>query len=44
MKCESDGLVYTSMPPQFKCKNCGKFWRQGEPPPKCKPILEKEKK
>ncbi len=24
---ESDELVYTSMPPQFKCKRCGQFYR-----------------
>ena len=23
--CESDGIVYTSNPPQWKCKVCGKF-------------------
>ncbi len=23
--CESDGLVYTSYPPQWRCKTCGKF-------------------
>ena len=30
-KCESDGLMYTSNPPQQRCKNCGTFWR-GETP------------
>ncbi len=23
--CESDGLMYTSNPPQWRCKICGKF-------------------
>jgi hypothetical protein len=28
-KCdhESDGLIYTSNPPQNKCKKCGEFYR-----------------
>ena len=26
-KHESDGLRYTSNPPQNKCKKCGKFYR-----------------
>ncbi len=24
---ESDGLIYTSNPPQNKCKKCGEFYR-----------------
>lgn len=24
-QCESDGMNYTSYPPQWKCKICGKF-------------------
>ncbi|UCC74959.1 MAG: hypothetical protein JSV86_10535 [Gemmatimonadota bacterium] len=24
---ESDGRVYTSMPPQYRCAKCGKFYR-----------------
>lgn len=24
---ESDGNVYTSNPPQYKCKKCGEFYR-----------------
>lgn len=24
---ESNGLMYTSMPPQFKCIKCGEFYR-----------------
>lgn len=24
--CVSDGMVYTSNPPQHRCKICGKFW------------------
>jgi len=23
--CESDGMVYTSNPPQYKCIHCGRF-------------------
>ena len=23
--CQSDGMVYTSYPPQLRCKICGKF-------------------
>lgn len=23
---ESDGMVYTSNPPQYKCKKCGEFY------------------
>lgn len=23
--CQSDGAVYTSYPPQWRCKICGKF-------------------
>ncbi len=34
--CESDGMIYTSMPPQYKCKHCGKFWRKSERAPSCK--------
>jgi len=26
-KHESDGLIYTSNPPQNKCKKCGEFYR-----------------
>lgn len=25
-RCEVNDLIYTSNPPQNKCKNCGKFW------------------
>lgn len=28
-KHESNGVVYTSMPPQYKCKHCGVFFRRG---------------
>lgn len=24
-KCVSDGMVYTSYPPQYKCKICGRY-------------------
>lgn len=36
MKCESDGLVYTSNPPQSRCKHCKGFWFSSEPTPECK--------
>jgi hypothetical protein len=25
-ECVSDGMIYTSYPPQYRCKICGKFW------------------
>lgn len=28
-KHESNGICYTSMPPQYKCKHCGVFYRLG---------------
>lgn len=31
--CESDGMVYTSNPPQMKCKHCGVFKRMEESKP-----------
>lgn len=34
-KCEPDDLVYTSYPPQHKCKNCGKFWFIKDGVPNC---------
>lgn len=34
-KCISDGKTYTSIPPQNKCKNCGKYWIIGDGIPDC---------
>ena len=34
-KCISDGLVYTSNPPQSKCINCGRMWFQNKGIPDC---------
>ena len=35
-KCESDGMTYTSNPPQNKCKNCIQLWVIGKEVPVCK--------
>lgn len=42
--CEPNDLVYTSNPPQNKCKNCGQFWFCKDPAPIChsKPAENKE--
>lgn len=34
-KCESGLVVYLSMPPQRKCKNCGQMWYEGTETPEC---------
>lgn len=31
--CESDGAIYTSNPPQLKCRICGQFKRIDPAPP-----------
>lgn len=33
--CEPNDLIYTSNPPQNKCKNCGKFWFCKDKRPVC---------
>lgn len=35
-KCIPNNMVYTSNPPQYKCKNCGKFWFCEKDVPTCK--------
>ena len=37
-KCESDGMTYTSIPPQLRCKNCRQFWFAYNPEPDCTPV------
>jgi len=34
-KCESDGQIYTSYPPQYRCKHCLRWWFCSEPTPVC---------
>lgn len=34
-KCVRDDVIYTSLPPQHRCKNCGKFWFTHEMVPNC---------
>lgn len=34
-KCESDGQIYTSYPPQYRCKHCLRWWFCSEPTPEC---------
>lgn len=43
-KCVSNGICYTSIPAQSKCKFCGQFWFEGKEPPMCgKPFVPEEK-
>lgn len=35
IKCVPDDPIYTSNPPQYKCKYCGKFWHTNEQIPMC---------
>lgn len=34
-KCVSDGNLYTSLPAQLKCINCGRYWIEGYVVPDC---------
>ena len=40
-KCEKDELMYMSNPPQYKCKNCGRFWYAHKETPFCHSKEEK---
>lgn len=45
-KCKPDGLSYTSIPPQSKCKICSQMWFSSNSAPICKvaPDTSKEEK
>lgn len=43
VRCIPNGMCYTTMPPQSRCKYCLQYWQQGEIPPVCAKPFEVRK-